>query len=135
MCRPTVEYEVDFVKRTDCEYAVESFNLYDIVRVVYFDKELNAEVVDDQRIISLNYELWKESAFAAKLGDKHMRWEQKLKQSIKNSKKAGTVINSSGIISTGNIVHGKGTDKKYLDKVVESVYTSIGEIDAKATEN
>ena len=64
-----------------------------------------------------------------------MRWEQKLKQSIKNSKKAGTVINSSGIISTGNIVHGKGTDKKYLDKVVESVYTSIGEIDAKATDN
>ena len=68
MCRPTVEYEVDFVKCVqDREYAVESFNLYDIVRVVYFDKNSNAEVVDDQRIISLNYELRERVCVCCKL--------------------------------------------------------------------
>ena len=131
MCRPTVQYEVGFTWRQDEDYAHETFALYDIVRVVYYDKEIGQEVTDNQRIISLEYDVWKKSAFNGVLGSKP-RWVQNLKQSVVNGIKVGQVLTSSGTISTGSIYYGSGETKKKLSSVLGGFESAVAQIEATA---
>lgn len=134
MARPTVEYDVDFVLRDDEDYAHETFELYDKVRVVYYDKEIGQEIRDDQRIVSLSYDVWKKSAFNATLGDKAVRWEERMRKSIESSVKAGHVISSSGAIASGSVYHGSGAERKKLSAVLGGVESTIAQIQAEADE-
>ena len=134
MCRPTFQYEVGFTWRQDEDYAHETFALYDIVRVVYHDKEIGQEVTDNQRIISLEYDVWKKSAFNGVLGSKP-RWVQNLKQSVVNGIKVGQVLSSSGTISTGSIYYGSGENKKRLSSFLGGVESTIAQIEATADED
>ncbi|HPD28000.1 MAG TPA: hypothetical protein PK673_06465, partial [Paludibacteraceae bacterium] len=134
MCRPTFQYEVEFTWRQDEDYAHETFALYDIVRVVYYDKEIGQEVTDNQRIISLEYDVWKKSAFNGVLGSKP-RWVQNLKQSVVNGVRVGQVLSSSGTISTGSIYYGSGENKKRLSSFLGGVESTIAQIEATADED
>ena len=113
------------------DYAHETFALYDIVRVVYHDKEIGQEVTDNQRIISLEYDVWKKSAFNGRLGSKP-RWVQNLKQSVVNGIKVGQVLTSSGTISTGSIYYGSGETKKKLSSVLGGFESAVAQIETTA---
>ena len=130
MCRPTFQYEVEFTWRQDEDYAHETFALYDIVRVVYYDKESGKN--RQSAIISLNTMFGKSQHLMVY---SEVAGGFKIQAISRKGVRVGQVLSSSGTISTGSIYYGSGENKKRLSSFLGGVESTIAQIEATADED
>ena len=128
LSKPRRTITVQFVdRRNETAYEHEIYDVGDIVRVVYIDKETKKEVVELQRVISRTYNPFTVSSSVVEIGDKKQNWQEILKQTFED-----TDYNSNGQISSGDIYDKEvGTLKDFY----KSNGTSLAEIRTDIGEN
>ena len=104
LCKPRKTVTADIVDvRTVEGKEHETFDIHDIVTVVYRDGVDNVLTKESLRIISWRYEVFAPYNMSLELGDKKLNFVDFLKQAYESGKASDEVIDSKGHISCDSI--------------------------------
>lgn len=104
LCKPRKTVTADIVDvRTVEGKEHETFDIHDIVTVVYRDGVDNVLTKESLRIISWRYEVFAPYNMSLELGDKKLNFVDFLKQAYESGKASDEVIDSNGHISCDSI--------------------------------
>lgn len=104
LCKPRKTVTADIVDvRTVEGKEHETFDIHDIVTVVYRDGVDNALTKESLRIISWQYEVFAPYNMSLELGDRKLNFVDFLKQAYESGKASDEIIDSNGHISCDSI--------------------------------